>query len=448
MVKVLLIFLLSAGSIASRISLAEGAALNPNPPAAASLIFIHHSTGENWLSDTDGGLGIALAANNYYVSDTNYGWGPNAIGDTTDIGNWWSWFRGPASPAILSALYNESGQNAAYSRLSAKPAGENQIIMLKSCFPNSALRGNAADIVPLINSNPLAGQDSSSEYHTIANVKGIYIDLLNYFATRQDKLFIVITAPPLSDGTWANNARAFNQWMVKEWLKNYPYKNVGVFDFYNVLTTNGGNSNINDLSLSTGNHHRWTGAAIAHMTDGDNDHDPNTNEYPSGDDHPSMVGNLKATAEFLPLLNIYYNCWKGMGGCPNDGQATRIRPDIKANGSDGPLTVNSDTPVQLSIDLAPGEGDGTNADWWGYAETPFGWYYFSLPNSWSPISSLTNMPAAYQHALFNIPTVSLSDQAGLPAGRYTVYFGIDTNMNGQAETTQPYFDSVQVHITQ
>ncbi len=39
------------------------------------LIFIHHSCGENWLDDTNGGLGIALRDNNYFVSDTNYGWG-------------------------------------------------------------------------------------------------------------------------------------------------------------------------------------------------------------------------------------------------------------------------------------------------------------------------------------------------------------------------------------
>ena len=52
---------------------------NPGPPASpVRLIFIHHSTGENWLSDDNGGLGIALRDNNYYVSDTNYGWGPRA----------------------------------------------------------------------------------------------------------------------------------------------------------------------------------------------------------------------------------------------------------------------------------------------------------------------------------------------------------------------------------
>lgn len=216
-------------------------AFNPNPPAASiKLIFIHHSSGENWLNDENGRLGIALMENNYYVSDTNYGWGPDSIGDSTDIGQWWLWFRSHESPTYMEALFGESGQNCWYSRLDSDPEGENEIVMFKSCFPNSALQGDPDDPVPAIEDNPLVGEGSWSEYHTVANAKGIYIDLLNYFRTRQDKLFIAITAPPLTDPTYASNARAFNQWLVNDWLKGYPYHNVAVFDFYNVLTTNGG----------------------------------------------------------------------------------------------------------------------------------------------------------------------------------------------------------------
>src|SRR4030042_3883179 len=80
-----------------------------NPPAEpVRLIFIHHSTGENWLSDANGGLGMALRGNNYFVSDTNYDWGPDSIGSSTDIGHWWIWFRGPSSKTYLSALYAEN----------------------------------------------------------------------------------------------------------------------------------------------------------------------------------------------------------------------------------------------------------------------------------------------------------------------------------------------------
>jgi hypothetical protein len=288
------------------------------PPARpVKLIFLHHSTGENWLKDANGDLGIALRDNNYFVSDTNYGWGPVPmegavpIGSLTDIGHWWMWFRGPKSTEIMDAVYAESGQHSSYSRLTPDPGGKNRIVMFKSCYPNSNLRGNAGDPVPGIDANPLRGLDANSAYHTVANAKGIYSDLLPYFQQHQDTLFVVITAPPLSMANNAANARAFNQWLVNDWLKDYPYKNVAVFDFYNVLTTNGGNAKTNDLDKESGNHHRWWQNAVQHTVDSTGGaHD--TNAYPSspGDDHPSRAGNQKATAEFVPLLNLAYNQWQ------------------------------------------------------------------------------------------------------------------------------------------
>ena len=119
---------------------------NPTPPdEIVKLIFIHHSCGENWLTDGNGNLGIALGENNYFVSDTNYGWGPDSIGDNTDIISWPGWFRGPESSRYLTELYNENGQNSDYTRTLPNPGGENQIIMFKSCFPNSNLDGNPDD---------------------------------------------------------------------------------------------------------------------------------------------------------------------------------------------------------------------------------------------------------------------------------------------------------------
>jgi hypothetical protein len=256
----------------------ETVSVNSTPPSApVRLIFIHHSVGENWLSDENGKLGLTLKDNNYFVSDTNYGWGPNGIGDKTDIGQWWIWFRGPDSNTYLNALYNESGANSPYTRLETNPGGENMIIMFKSCYPNSALQGTGQDPVPIIDNNPLKGQESGSEFHTISNAKGIYMDLLEYFKTRQDKLFIIITAPPLSDPTYAGNSREFNNWLVREWLKDYPYKNVVVFDLNRILSNS-----------------------------------QNTLAYPSGwgDDHPNQQGNQKATSEFINFINNAYWNWK------------------------------------------------------------------------------------------------------------------------------------------
>lgn len=288
---------------------------NPDPPAdTVKLVFIHHSCGEHWLDAGNGNLGDELGANNYYVSDTDYGWGPDGIGSFTDIGHWWTWFRSPNSPTYTQALYDTTNQDAIYTRPMPDPAGENTIVMFKSCFPNSNLKGDPAEPPPPIGCNPLRGQKYDSAHHTVANAKGIYIDLLNYFQTRQDKLFIAITAPPVMDPTWADNARAFNDWLVNDWLASYPYDNVAVWDFYNVLTSNGGNWYTNDLGWETGNHHRWRNGAEQHQQTVPN----NTAAYPDGggDNHPSAAGNQKATGEYVELLNVYYHRWVQDQGTP------------------------------------------------------------------------------------------------------------------------------------
>ncbi|MGA2297347.1 MAG: hypothetical protein ABSG15_07365 [FCB group bacterium] len=285
---------------------------DPAPPSKpVRLVFIHHSTGGNWLADSWGGLGKALKQNNYYVSDVCYGWGQNSIGDRTDIGNWWEWFRDSVnSPAYLNDLYHldaMDGSYGNYERLANNPdpQGENVIVMFKSCFPNSRILGNPGDPVPAIADNPMKGESAGSDTYTVANAKGIYIDLLEYFKTKLDKLFIVITAPPLIDPTYGNNARALNNWLVNNWLKNYPHNNVFVFDFFNCLTSNGGSADVNDLNQESGNHHRWWKAAIQHIVSTNN----NFEAYPSGDDHPNATGNAKTTGEYLPLLNVAYNRW-------------------------------------------------------------------------------------------------------------------------------------------
>jgi len=257
---------------------------NPNPPdQPVKLIFIHHSTGENWLRDGYGNLGRELDANNYFVSDTNYGWGPDGIGDRTDIPNWKEWFGHNRNEAALRALYNESGQNSGdITRTLSDPGGENVIIMFKSCFPNSALEGNPDD-------PPRDEGDALS----VSNAKRVYNELLDYFSSRPDKMFVVITAPPLIDNTYARNARAFNNWLMSRWLQNYQGSNVFVFDFYNVLT-------------GKNNHHRFVNGEVEYV----NDKGKNNAAYPSGDDHPNEAGSQKATEEFVPLLNVFYHRWQ------------------------------------------------------------------------------------------------------------------------------------------
>jgi len=317
---------------------AQSTAPNISPPATTTkLVFVHHSVGENWLTDGNGDLGLALRDNNYFVSDTNYGWGPadadtgtDRIGEHTDIGHWFSWFVGPNRNTYVAALYAEGGQNSSYSRLPSDPGGENRIVLFKSCFTNSSLVGSPDDPVPPIASNPLRGREYESEAQTIANAKGIYTSLLSYFATRTDKLFVAVTAPPRgsaeTDPDTAAVVRAFNQWLVGEWLRGYPHRNVVVYDFYNVLTSNGGSTRTNDpetndLGRADGNHHRIRNGALEHLRTVAHD----MSAYAvGGDSHPTRAGGLKASGEFPAFLNTAYHCWQGDGGCPfgSSGTAT------------------------------------------------------------------------------------------------------------------------------
>lgn len=281
------------------------------PDSPVKLIFIHHSTGGNWLADPVsgepyGGLGTALMNNNYYVSATNYGWGTESIGSRTDIPNWPEWFAGPNSSTIMTELCAETGQNfnehGSWSRLADDPGGENKIIMFKSCFPNSDLFGNPDD--------PPASEPNDWEY-SVSNAKAVYNKILTYFATRQDKLFVVITAPPQTENEYgddyqtpahrAANARAFNNWLLSDWLNGYSQNNVGVFDYFNVLT-------------DPGNHHRMSGSQVEHIIT----NEYNFAAYPTNewDSHPNAEGHQKATTEFPPLLNYYYNKWKESGTHP------------------------------------------------------------------------------------------------------------------------------------
>lgn len=296
------------------------------PDEVVKLVFIHHSTGENWLTDGYGNLGKTLGENNYFVSDTNYGWGPDVIGDRTDIPNWTEWFASENTPTYTNALFNEAEQHANYTRLLADPGGENEIVMFKSCFPNSALEGNPND------------PPDPEGWLSVGHAKYVYNEILKHFATRPDKLFVVIAAPPLSDATYAENARAFNNWLLNDWLRenNYTLNNVAVFDFYNILT-------------SPDAHHRVVNGNVEHIVTASN-----TLHYPSEDDHPSVAGSQKATDEFIPMLNVFYHRWKS--GAPVQPPPAEIPP--------APSAAAPQAPAASAATVAAGLLDDFETDAW------------------------------------------------------------------------------------
>ena len=103
-----------------------------------------------------------------------------------------------------------------------------------------------------------------------------------------------------------------------------------------------------------------------------------------------------------------------------------IVSDIKANGSDGPINIASTDNLSITIELSPGGYAGDNADWWLVAATPFGLFHYQPEkNSWAP-----DLTYSHQGPLFNLGEFEALNISGLPAGAYTIYFGVDMDMNG------------------
>ncbi len=118
-------------------------------------------------------------------------------------------------------------------------------------------------------------------------------------------------------------------------------------------------------------------------------------------------------------------------------------PDVKAYGSDGPITktINDPLSIIVSLDSAGLQGD---ADWWIAVQTPFGWFYLNAyAGSWIAGVSFT-----YQGPLFNLTPVEILNMSGLPAGTYTFYFGVDMNRNGQLDAGQLHYDKLVVGVSE
>jgi hypothetical protein len=116
--------------------------------------------------------------------------------------------------------------------------------------------------------------------------------------------------------------------------------------------------------------------------------------------------------------------------------------DIKANGSDGPVVLNSGSNLSIDISLTPGNEVGNNADWWIFARSPFGWYSHDLTSgSWAP-----GFAVAHQASLHATGSISVFNGSSLPPGSYNFYFGVDTIMNGALDLGQLYIDVVTVAI--
>ena len=127
----------------------------------------------------------------------------------------------------------------------------------------------------------------------------------------------------------------------------------------------------------------------------------------------------------------------------SDLSAAAPLPDIKANGSDGPITLDQSDTITIIVAL-DNKGRTNNADWWLAADTPFGLFFFTFDgwtDAWVP---------GYQGSLFYLNSFEVLNMpvSGLLAGTYTLYFGVDTVMDGNVTWDSVYYNTVVVNITE
>ncbi len=127
--------------------------------------------------------------------------------------------------------------------------------------------------------------------------------------------------------------------------------------------------------------------------------------------------------------------------------------NIKANGSDGPVTPTGNLSVTVALD--PGNRSGDPADWWVAANVSGtsiidGWYYFDLSTLRFVLvgDSPFNLIVTHQGPLFNLATFQILNisVSGLPSGTYKFYLAVDMNMNVLLDLDELFFDFIVVNI--
>lgn len=144
-------------STALCLAAAATAQVDTSPPASTVRVcWIHHSSGSNWThsaaSDPSygGNLGQALNTNKYYITECDYGWtypgDPYDSGDYTDTVHWANWFNTTTMPYVYANSTHYDWDNTI-----EDPGGENEIVLFKSCYPNSEVGGSIDDEKALYN---------------------------------------------------------------------------------------------------------------------------------------------------------------------------------------------------------------------------------------------------------------------------------------------------------
>lgn len=177
-----------------------------------NVVFLHHSTGANLIEQ--GGVREVFQAAGYDFWDHGY----NSTGLRRPDGSFASYsYRIPddnTDPDGLARLFDQRTYGLPWNAFSGLL--QHEVIAVKSCFPTSQI-------------------DSDEQ---LSQYKAWYLAMRDVMDTHPDKLFVVISPPPLNpaatDAAAAARARAFAEWLNSdEYLSGHS--NVATFDFFDSL---------------------------------------------------------------------------------------------------------------------------------------------------------------------------------------------------------------------
>jgi len=117
------------------------------------------------------------------------------------------------------------------------------------------------------------------------------------------------------------------------------------------------------------------------------------------------------------------------------------RPDVRANGVGGAVTLALGTPLFVTVALDAGSSLGDPSEWWIRAETPFGTYWLKPNLVWLPSPTPVPLLAV---PMLSFPAVPILTGAILPSGVYTVTFFVDDGIDGVLDGT--WSDAVTVTV--
>jgi hypothetical protein len=212
-------------------SFTTGSSTQPPVTTLTNLFFLHHSVGDGLVVQGDMRGTIASYntshGTNFQFWDHGYNGDGlrNPAGEST--GTNYNIPNDNTDPEGLYLLWTRQESNYVGARNLI--LNNHEVIAFKSCFPNSAISDTAM----------------SQQY------KNWYLGMRAFFDTRPDRLFIVMSTPPLhrhaTNTTEAANARAFANWLCSsEYLSGHP--NIRCFNLFDYLAQgNDGSASANML---------------------------------------------------------------------------------------------------------------------------------------------------------------------------------------------------------